>query len=186
MKKNNSGFSLVELIVSVAILGIIVAAVGAFAVSGSRAYASVYSGVSLQVESQMALNQVREYAVDCGAGVYAGGSRLCLLDKETAAQPGGTETVSYTEHIFELSDGKLIYTRKTYSAAGQLTGSETGTVSEYVTEFAPVSAADSVTVGMSLERRGKNYTASETMAFRNTPMVFASESDLLYSIAPTA
>jgi prepilin-type N-terminal cleavage/methylation domain-containing protein len=190
MRESNRGFTLVELIVSVAILGIIVAAVGAFAVSGSRAYASVSAGVDLQVESQTAMNFVREYAVDCSDGVCVGADgTLYLLCSGGEEQEGGGVAVVYTEHIFQRTDEGLIYTVQHFAVDGKPAARESGTVSGSVTAFAAElpagQRAASVTVTMELARRGKTYTGTETLALRNMPQGYASEADLLAAIPTT-
>lgn len=186
MRESNRGFTLVELIVSVAILGIIMAAVGAFAVSGSRAYASVSSSVNLQVESQTAMNFVREYAVDCGDGICVAGGRLYLLESRSVRQADGTYVTTCYEHIFEKTDDGLAYTVRQLASDGAVAAQDSGLVSGDVTGFAAVlpdgERAASVTVTLSLARRGKTYAGTETLALRNSPRVYASEAELLASI----
>ena len=69
LRKNNRGFTLVELIVSTAILGIIAVAAGAFMVAGTRTYSSLNYTVRLQYEAQLAMAQLQEYTIDCTEGI---------------------------------------------------------------------------------------------------------------------
>jgi prepilin-type N-terminal cleavage/methylation domain-containing protein len=178
MRESNRGYTLVELIVSVAILGILVAAVGAFAVSGSRAYASVSAGVNLQVESQMTLGQLREYTLDCNTAVCGENNILQLLSRE--------EDGSYTQHIFRLRGSELQYERVTYRAGESTPTSKIGRVSRYVESFTVTEVSpESVTVSLTLARRGKTYTATETLAMRNSPRAYDKEEDFQKSIPTT-
>ena len=66
---NNKGFSLIELIISVAILTIITSAILGFIVTSSKSYGNVSEDVSLQQEAQLSLNQISDLIVDSTSGL---------------------------------------------------------------------------------------------------------------------
>lgn len=73
MKKNQKGFTIVELLIAVAILSIVVAAVCGFILVGSRSYAAGNSDISVQQEAQLALNQMSDVVIDTTRSVtYTG------------------------------------------------------------------------------------------------------------------
>ena len=180
MKDDNRGFTLVELLVSVAILAVILAAAGGFMVSGSGAYRSVSSSVDLQIESQTAMNQIRDYAVDCSAGICSADGKLFVLDRETAADGA----VTWTEHIFSVTADGLEYTRKTTVQAADtektVTVSTEGGLISGRAESMTVTAltSGSVSIRLTFRQQSRTYTGEETMALRNTPAVYADEAAL--------
>lgn len=52
IKADHKGFTLVELLISIAILAIVIASVCSFILVGSRSYASANSDISVQQEAQ--------------------------------------------------------------------------------------------------------------------------------------
>lgn len=71
--KQNSGFSLVELVIAVAILAIVTGAVCSFIIIGSRGYARGNNEISVQQEAQLALNQMSDVIIDATRSInYVG------------------------------------------------------------------------------------------------------------------
>ena len=64
MRKDHKGFTLVELIIAIAILAIVTLAVCGFIVVGSRSYTSANTDIMLQQEAQLALNQISDVIID--------------------------------------------------------------------------------------------------------------------------
>lgn len=70
---DRSGFTLVELLICIAILSIVAASVCSFMIVGSKSYASANTEISLQQEAQMALNQMSDVIIDTTRSVnYVG------------------------------------------------------------------------------------------------------------------
>lgn len=93
MKKNQKGFTLVELIIAVAILAVVTLAVCGFIVVGSRSYTSANTDIMLQQDAQLALNQISDVIIDTtdsiSYGLRSGGSgdmQLVLKDSEFAGE----------------------------------------------------------------------------------------------------
>lgn len=115
--KNNKGFTLVELIICILIFGIIVAAVFGFMISGSKSYETVNGRVTLQMDSQLTMNFINEYLIDCDTAVYSdGSSMLCLIDKISS---GG-----YTAYVFRYIDAdNTLYFSQSISVTPNADGS---------------------------------------------------------------
>lgn len=83
MKRNQKGFTIVELIIAVAIMSIIALAVGGFMVVGSKSYASANNDINVQQEAQLALNQMSDVLIDTTRSInyvgYQGGSGEAVL-----------------------------------------------------------------------------------------------------------
>ena len=69
MKKNHKGFSLVELVIVIAILAILGIAIYGFFHTSSRAYSSTSKEVDLQYEAQLVTNQLDNLIIDSTKGV---------------------------------------------------------------------------------------------------------------------
>ncbi len=73
IQKQNSGFSLVELIIAIAILVIVTGAVCSFIIITSRNYANGNNDISVQQEAQLALNQMSDVIIDATQSInYVG------------------------------------------------------------------------------------------------------------------
>ena len=73
IQQQNSGFSLVELIIAIAILVIVTGAVCSFIIITSRNYANGNNDISVQQEAQLALNQISDVIIDATQSInYVG------------------------------------------------------------------------------------------------------------------
>ena len=85
MKTNNKGFTLAELLVSVAIFGVVLAAAFGFMLTSAKSYNKVNDRLEIQTQSQMALNLIEEYVIDCAGGFLVDSSTydIDVDDEET-------------------------------------------------------------------------------------------------------
>lgn len=73
IQQQNSGFSLVELIIAIAILVIVTGAVCSFIIITSRNYANGNNDINVQQEAQLALNQMSDVIIDATQSInYVG------------------------------------------------------------------------------------------------------------------
>lgn len=99
--KANKGFSLVELIIAVAILVIVVGSVCSFIVISSRNYANGNNDISVQQEAQLALNQMSDVIIDATRSInYVGYDSTsqpfkALKDAEFAFTPENKALIVY-------------------------------------------------------------------------------------------
>lgn len=171
-KQNNKGFTLIELIVATALLGIVAAGAFGFMVAGANSYRSVYTNVSLQYAMQQAMGQIQETILDCNTAVCgsdAAGSALYLLNRDET-------TGAYTVRAYTLSDGSVLFqqaddVQKSTNPAA-ITGSDPHILVQNVSSFAVQihksgDQAVSVTVSLDLTQQGKTYSSTQEIALRN-------------------
>ena len=64
MMRNNKGFSLIELLIALAILSVAGVAIAGFVMNTSHSYSQTNKEVKLQYEQQLAVNQIRDMIVE--------------------------------------------------------------------------------------------------------------------------
>ena len=113
-KAYNKGFTLIELIVTVAIIAIFSGVVLTFVTTGSNTYRSTSSSAKVQMETQETFDQIEELIIDVNRSMYyanGNGSSIGLCQgKETAYAKDGT-----------VSDGS--FRRCSRNSRNQSTGS---------------------------------------------------------------
>lgn len=93
--EKNSGFTLIELVVSMAILGVLGISIGGFLYAGMKQYHAASAEVTLQTEAQMAQNQLSNLLLDANRAV--------------AYSPGKLEIFSVRENVSEKEQIQLYY-----------------------------------------------------------------------------
>ena len=141
MKRNNKGFSLVELLVSFAILGIVSVIIGIILTSGSNMFTKNKKALSLQYKSQVASAQLHNHLQNCNAGIAADENNLWAAHKEN--------DTNGEIYIFTLdNDENTVYLR---SFDVEVTVDDTGAKTVEVTyegESGPADPVNSVTTGV--------------------------------------
>lgn len=111
MREDQSGFTLVELLIAVTIMAIVIASVCGFIIVGSKSYASGNSDISVQQEAQLALNQMSDVLIDTTRSVnYAayddsGAATLGLKDAEFTFEPSCKSLTIYNGVSVQADDG---------------------------------------------------------------------------------
>lgn len=169
MKKsvNNSGYSLVELILTLAIFSIVMVGIIMMMTSTSDSYKDGNSQVTMQTEAQIVANQIEELLVDATTAYsqgFAGSNRYYKI------------TSGSNNHfiMYDASNAKIMY-QKTgsgdnyddskwslmadYVSGFQITGWDTDTSSS--------SCDNMVTVNVAMDKQGYVYTAVKDVYFRN-------------------
>ncbi len=100
--KNNRGFSLIEVVVAIAVSSFVVFGITVITVTSQRAYTSLYNTANLQFNSQVAMSQLENRLVNCNAGiVYIENSNtFCVVNVDKL-----DNIVLYTYKI----DGNTLY-----------------------------------------------------------------------------
>ena len=167
LRKNNQGFTLTELIVSAAILGIVAVAACAFMVAGTRTYSSVNYSVRLQYEAQIAMAQLQEYTVDCTDGIAWDGSTLYIVN--------GSDVHLFT---FDSTAQTLSYAKT--AKADTLSVSSYDLAAEHITDMDVKLNEGQAEITLQMQRNSKTYSATQLIALRNRP-AYASSWVLLES-----
>ncbi|MDE7428118.1 MAG: prepilin-type N-terminal cleavage/methylation domain-containing protein, partial [Lachnospiraceae bacterium] len=109
MRKDQKGFTVVEVLIASAILAIVVLTVCAFILVGSRSYAAGNSDINVQQEAQLALNQMSDVLIDTTRSVnYAGydasgNAVLVLKDAEFTFTPEDKSLIMYNGVVEETA-----------------------------------------------------------------------------------
>ena len=69
MVRNQKGFSLVELVITMALLAMVSLAVSGFIATGSRTYVNTNREIQVQKEAQLSINQMTDIMIDVEKGV---------------------------------------------------------------------------------------------------------------------
>lgn len=168
MKHHNKGFTLVELIVGSAIMGILALAAMGFMSTGARTYSSVNYTLRLQYESQLALAQLQTYLLDCNDSIEWDDATDTLSVIQTAAS--GDRTL----YVFQYDSVNQCLYFGSGDPASTVTAADL--LAEHLTDFSANIAADattakSITLELTFQRQTKSYTGTQTIALRNHPTV---------------
>lgn len=121
MRIGKKGFTLVEVIVSLAIMTIVAGSVGAFIVAGNNSYLRGNKELTLQEEAQLAANQMIDLIIDVEQDIKFTPDHADTavdLDGNTAKDAAGNEIT--TAHVSEL---RLVNNENTYMIRWQGTAS---------------------------------------------------------------
>lgn len=182
MKKlhgNQGGFTLIELIIATAIMGIIAFAITAFIGFGSRQYVYTNKQLKVQMEAQTVMNQISNMIMECNqvevdpAATEASPSEyLCINVMEynnphrELATVADMHLASSRKITLDASKKRLyIQDMLTPGASGELLG-------EYVTDFKVTQSKITddryfVNVTLKFDYAGMNYTLTKKMEIRN-------------------
>ena len=121
MRIGKKGFTLVEVIVSLAIMTIVAGSVGAFIIAGNNSYLRGNKELTLQEEAQLAANQMIDLIIDVEKDINFTPDHTGTavdLDGSTAKDAAGNEIT--TAHVSEL---RLVNNENTYMIRWQGTAS---------------------------------------------------------------
>lgn len=97
-RSENKGFSLVELVVTIAIFSIVSIVIGGFLVASSRAYSVSANELDIQEEAQLVANQIQEMILDTAIGISY---KYVVMDAT------GSELNDYMNNDLEIPVGQM-------------------------------------------------------------------------------
>lgn len=189
-QQKNGGFTLVEMIVAVAITAVFSAVVLTAVAAGSRLYRSISGSTRVQMDTQELTDSVEKLIVNAGESIYyaygfgkspgapisddidgsTDGDRtllLCSIQKNKGG--AGIRVVDVLD--WRESEQKLYYSRQEITAAGTSMLTEPSVYGEGVREFhVDVSRADSdgiIRFQLITENLGKKFRMLHTVDLRN-------------------
>ena len=191
MEKNNSGLSIIELVVAVAIFAIASLSIYEFVIIASKHYQNQTVEVNLQYESQLAMNQLQDLLVDATRGVsYSvndGAEKILWDDDITQATVTTKELSIYNDEkyhiiIWDASLQQLLYTE--YQKNDDNSWTQTASkvlMAEYVKDFQvdlyDLENSSIVRLAVNFEN-GKEYSVAQNVTLRNKVAVNKDKTDL--------
>ena len=189
-QQKNGGFTLVEMIVAVAITAVFSAVVLTAVAAGSRLYRSISGSTRVQMDTQELTDSVEKLIVNAGESIYyaygsgkspgapisddidgsTDGDRTLLLCSRQKNK-GGADIRVVDVLDWRESEQKLYYSRQEITAAGTSMLTEPSVYGEGVREFhVDVSRADSdgiIRFQLITENLGKKLRMLHTVDLRN-------------------
>ena len=182
-RKDENGFTLVELVISMGMFSIVMLAIMFFLTAGTKSYGHSKSELNLQMESQMLLNQIRDITYSSNYAKYDSTHKALILydvDKVPAptpsagatAAPAPTKTAKVT--IVYLVDDKL-YLRKDLDPTAVDAASLTTTCvamddflfSRYMQDFKATIKKNDVQLTIKMKNGKSKYELNEGITIRN-------------------
>jgi prepilin-type N-terminal cleavage/methylation domain-containing protein len=179
----NAGFSLVELIVAIAIMAIIGGSIVGFLSTSSASYKIVSEEADLQEEAQLAMNQLETLLInaECGVAYDLAADTLYIYNSEnryliTWDKDAATLNYSSEKRSKDAASGKYLNTFETSGG--------TALMAEYLDGFSvSVDSSSGIVADVSMHfvKSEKTYQVSQKVALRNTSLVVSSDPELVYA-----
>jgi len=167
---NNKGFSLIELIVALAIALIVGGSIISFLLTGSNSYNFVVTNTDLQEEAQLVMNQISD--------IVATAEKAVNFDDLTGTLEVFNEKEKY-EIRFDNAEKRLYYkkrdrdiTNNTFSVVEDVLMAEN--VSGFWGDMTNVATTSKVSVQINFENKSSAYVKEETISLRNGKTVIPS------------
>lgn len=192
---DNKGFSLVELLIAVAIAAIVGGSVFGFMTVGAKTFGQTSTDVHLQNEAQLAFNQIQDLVIDTVVGldyVYITGddfgddSNKVVTDAEIPVGVKGKKLIMYNNYgsgrdiyeiVWKADEQKLYYNEYKVDpsdpdkAVKGVKVVDESLMAEFVTGFAAdLSLIETKRVArleITYEKDGRPYTSSHNITLRN-------------------
>lgn len=183
MTRNNKGFSLVELIVAIAIFAIAGVALVSFMQTSSNSYTKSNRDINMQSEQQLAVNRLRDMIIDSSNGIYYGSKTLTVYGAKKVV--GGNEKYPVTVIKLDSTNNKLMFGTADFDTVSETTtvdDDQLKLLAEHVTEFdVDLSKAvkeKKVTFQLKFNMNGSEKVITETVALRNRVVVSNKEDEI--------
>lgn len=194
-KLNNKGFSLVEILVAMAILGVVSLAIYSFMNTGARLYQKTSSDADIQTEAQLVANSISDLIIDCEINISYGPTVSDRIPEykgtvSGSGLPGGSNPDA--DNILEIDnnnyqfliipDGENLFYLERRAQAGSdvyeaYDLSKAQLLAENVTDFSvdlsrvTGKSKNIVTFSLTYERGGRRYSGNYQVNLRNSVSV---------------
>lgn len=186
--KNQKGFTLIELIIVIAILSIVSISIVGFMIAGTKSYAASSSEVNLQKEAQIVMNQLEDLIIDTSKAVTYSYQADESDSEHLVVKDSEIPTDAYAKHLC-MYNGSVAYevtwkrddsNQLTYAEYTVVNGVKTNSPSQflladYVTTFAAdlTDLEDNrvVQLNVDFEKAQRTYHASNNVTIRNKVVV---------------
>ena len=167
--KNNKGYTLVELLISLALLSIIMLEIFGVMQNSSKLFSNGTYEVELQTEAQQVIQQLNELMIDCNNTVSANFNSLTNSDDIIISFNEAKYTIVLSKDNPSVSYGNLYYTKEDLTGGGDSTPGPI-LMAEYVNSIS-LNCLDYknnfVTLSVSMNNGKYSYVANQAIYFRN-------------------
>ncbi len=184
MRLDNAGLTITELLIAVAIAGIVGASVFGFMTIGAKSFSYNSADVSIQNEQQMAFNQIQDLVIDTAVGVeYYDKTDNAKVDNDSEIPDGHDKLLRLNNYdsVYEIwwdaDESKLFYSEFTASinASNEVEkGTQTvadALMSEYIKSFvidlSRLISNRVVRVDLGYEKNQRVMVSSHNITLRN-------------------
>lgn len=191
IKDDNAGFSLVELLVAIAIFSIVSIAFFEFLTVAIKHYQKETMEVEIQYEAQLAVNQLQDLMIDAKKGVSYTVNGITGIKSDADIVAGTTVnskevTIYNTDRYYivkwNAADRELVYSEYKLESDGTWTEvADEQLMAEYISEFSvDLSLYDrNGSVGIdALFEKDREYRVTQNVKLRNQVSVNATLADL--------
>lgn len=164
--KNNKGYTLVELLVAMAIFAIILAEVGAMMMNSSKLFLNGTYEIDLQTEAQQIVQQMEELLIDANVSVNVIPNAMGLsVNDIEIVNADSAYYIRYLQPDPSVSYGNIYLTAAgPYTASDELMGEYVESLSLNMAEFP---TASKITLEVALRNDQYAYTTSKDIYLRN-------------------
>lgn len=186
--KDTKGFTLIEMIIAFAMLGLVSLMIVGFIMTGTRSYSRQNAAANVQMEAQLTLNQLSDRIIDTSRAIaYKEGSEDALL------------TIFNEDEIYLVrwvkADEKLYASAITGDFSGitdatdlDLSQAKWSVLAEYMTGFSvdisQIKDRGQLYIHLTLNDMGQKYETTGHITLRNNLLVNESDIEIIYPNAP--
>ncbi|GEM_PF-4504977 len=183
--RNSGGFSLVELVVCIAVLGVLAVGVAMMLSAGTNSYTKVNKRVNTSYRTQIALTQMKEFFIDCDAICEDENGDIYIQNTDE----GGNKVV----YLFTFNSGESKVYLETFRIAGDLISNNdrqpfASHISDFEIELHEARATgyiDNTTVSITSTLDKTSSSRKQIFSLKNRP-VFVNSTDRADETIPQA